>query len=174
LIVIARDDDTSFGILHSRFHAAWALRLGTSLEDRPRYTSTTTFRTFPFPDGLMPNRPAADYAGDPRAIAIAAAAQRLDELRQARLNPPDLVERVPEVVPGYPDRIVPVGPKAAAILKTRTLTNLYNERPAWLENAHRELDEAVAAAYGWPADIPEDEVLSRLLALNLERAAQGR
>ena len=53
-IVVARDDDTTFGILHSRFHEAWSLRLGTSLEDRPRYTPTTTFETFPFPDGLSP------------------------------------------------------------------------------------------------------------------------
>jgi hypothetical protein len=73
-------------------------------------------------------------------------------LREAWLNPPDLVERVPEVVPELPDRIVPVSPKATAILKKRTLTNLYNERPAWLDNAHRDLDAAVAAAYGWPAD----------------------
>jgi hypothetical protein len=92
-------------------------------------------------------------------------------LREAWLNPPDLVERVPEVVPGYPDRIVPVGPKAAAVLKKRTLTNLYNERPAWLDNAHRDLDVAVAAAYSWPADISEDDALTRLLDLNRARAA---
>ena len=77
LIVITRDDDTTFGILHSRFHEAWSLRLGTSLEDRPRYTPTTTFETFPFPDGLSPDILAADYAGDPRAVAIAGAARRL-------------------------------------------------------------------------------------------------
>jgi type II restriction/modification system DNA methylase subunit YeeA len=93
-------------------------------------------------------------------------------LREAWLNPPDLVERVPEVVPGYRDRVVPVSPKAAAELKKRTLTNLYNERPAWLDNAHRDLDAAVAAAYGWPADLCEEEALARLLALNLERAAR--
>ena len=91
---------------------------------------------------------------DPRAVAIAEAARRLNELREAWLNPPDLVERVPEVVPGYPDRIVPVSPKAATTLKTRTFTNLYNERPAWLDNAHRDLDAAVAAAYGWPEVVP--------------------
>ena len=67
LIVIARDDDTTFGILHSRFHEAWSLRLGTSLEDRPRYTPTTTFQTFPFPEGLTPDVPARDYANDLRA-----------------------------------------------------------------------------------------------------------
>jgi hypothetical protein len=95
-------------------------------------------------------------------------------LREAWLNPPDLLERVPEVVPGFPERLVPVSPKTAAILKKRTLTNLYNERPAWLDNAQRDLDAAVAAAYGWPADIAEEEALERLLALNLERAAAGR
>ncbi len=131
-------------------------------------------KRFPFPNGLTPNIPAAEYADDPRAIAIAKAARRLNELREAWLNPRDLVERVPEVVPGYPDRILPVGPKAAAVLKKRTLTNLYNDRPAWLDNAHRDLDTAVAAAYGWPADIAEEEALARLLALNLERAAAGR
>ena len=65
LIVIARDDDTMFGILHNRFHEAWLLRLGTSLEDRPRYTLTATFETFPFPDRPSPEFPATEYAGDP-------------------------------------------------------------------------------------------------------------
>ena len=69
---------------------------------------------------------------------------------------------------------MPVNPSAAAILKTRILTNLYNERPAWLDNAHRDLDAAVAAAYGWPATVSQEEALARLLALNLERAAAGR
>jgi len=171
LIVIARDDDTTFGILQSRFHECWSLRLGTSLEDRPRYTSTTTFETFPFPEGLTPNIPAKDYADDPRAVAIAKAAKRLDELRNAWLNPPDLVRIEPEVVAGYPDRILPKDAQAAAILRERTLTNLYNQRPQWLADAHRDLDAAVAAAYGWPADISEDDALAKLLELNLARAA---
>ena len=173
VLVFARDDDTTFGILHSRFHELWALRLGTSLEDRPRYTPTTTFETFPFPDGLTPNIPAADYADDPRAQAIAQAARRLNELREHWLNPPEWVRRVPEIVPGYPDRWLPVDEKAAALLKKRTLTHLYNERPAWLANAHRDLDAAVAAAYGWPADLSDDEVLRCLLALNQERAREN-
>jgi type II restriction/modification system DNA methylase subunit YeeA len=138
------------------------------------YTPSSTFETFPFPEGLTPNIPAAAHATHPRVIAIADVARRLNELREAWLNPPDLVERVREVVPDFPDRIVAVDDRAAAILKKRTLTNLYNERPAWLENAHRDLDAAVAAAYGWPADISEDDVLVHLLALNLERAADGR
>jgi type II restriction/modification system DNA methylase subunit YeeA len=174
VVAIARDDDTTFGILHSRFHELWSLRMGTSLEDRPRYTPSTTFETFPFPEGLTPNIPAADYADDPRAQAIAAAAIDLNTKRELWLNPPDRVRRVPEVVPGYPDRILPVDEEAAKILKTRTLTNLYNQRPAWLDHAHRALDRAVAEAYGWGGDwsagMGDDEILARLFRLNQQRA----
>ena len=169
LIVIARDDDTTFGILHSRFHEVWSLRLGTSLEDRPRYTPTTTFETFPFPDRLSPDIPAADYADNPHAIAIAEAARRLVELRDRWLNPPEWVEWVDEPVPGYPKRPVSRNEQAAKDLKKRTLTNLYNTYPQWLADAHASLDAAVAAAYGWSADISDDEALRELLALNLAR-----
>jgi hypothetical protein len=79
-------------------------------------------------------------------------ARRLNELREAWLNPPDLVERLPEVVPGFPDRLVPMDDRAAAILKKRTLTNLYNERPAWLDNANRDLD--AAPPMGGPPTFP--------------------
>ena len=89
---------------------------------------------------------------DPRSQAIAAAARALVEARDRWLNPPELVKRVPEVVAGFPDRILPIDEKAGAVLRTRTLTNLYNTRrtPAgrWLDDLHRALDEAVAAAYG--------------------------
>ncbi len=81
--------------------------------------------------------------------AIADAARELVRLRDAWLNPPGI---------------------APEELKKRTLTNLYNQRPDWLANAHRALDEAVFAAYGWPSGL-EEEILSRLLALNDERAA---
>ena len=172
IVVIARDDDTTFGILSSRYHEAWTLRSCQyhGVGNDPVYTPSTTFETFPFPDGLTPDSPAADYADDPRAQAIAAAAQRLDGLRRNWLNPSDLVDVVPEVVPGFPDRLLPKDERAVAILARRTLTNLYNERPQWLINAHADLDAAVAAAYGWPPTITEDEALANLLALNLARA----
>ena len=176
-VIIARDDDTTFGILHSTFHELWALRMGAFLGvgNDPRYTPSTTFETFPFPEGLTPNIPAADYADDPRANKIATAAERLNELRENWLNPADLVDRVPEVVPGYPDRILPKNEAAAKELKKRTLTNLYNARPAWLDHAHKALDEAVAEAYGWGDDwrdgkLAEDEILARLFKLNQVRA----
>ena len=167
LIVIARDDDTTFGILHSRFHELWSLRLGTSLTDRPRYTLTTTFQTFPFPEGLTPDIPASEYAHDPRAIAIAEAARRLVELRDRWLNPPEWVEWVDEPVAGYPKRPLPAASAPLRELGRRTLTNLYNERPKWLADAHGELDAAVATAYNWHHEISDAESLQEMLKLNL-------
>ena len=197
VVIACRADDTTFGVLHSRLHELWSLRLGTSLEDRPRYTPTTCFETFPFPAGLTPadtahqrTEPLASGALIPaelppavraHAEAIAQAAHRLVALRDAWLNPPEWTERVPEVVPlglatsPYPERIV-ARPGFEAQLAKRTLTNLYNQRPTWLAQAHESLDAAVAAAYGWadwaPA-MPDDEILRRLLALNRERAGAG-
>ena len=71
----------------------------------------------------------------------------------------------------YP-RLEPRDVECAAKVKRRTLTNLYNERPAWLDLTHKKLDAAVAAAYGWPADLTDEQILEKLLALNLERAAE--
>lgn len=184
LIVIPRDDDATFGVLSTRFHFHWVRALGSPYGNHPtarRYNSSRVFLTFPFPAGLTPRDTApttaqaspACMANEVAAQNIAAAARRLNELREAWLNPPEWTERIPEVVPGYPDRIV-AKPGHEAELKKRTLTNLYNARPAWLDNAHKALDAAVAVAYGWddysPA-MPDEEILRRLLALNLERAA---
>ena len=144
LIVFAREDDYFFGVLHSKVHELWALRQGTQLEDRPRYTPTTCFETFPFPWS-----PGEEPADDPRVQAIAAAAVDLVEQRDRWLNPDGASE---------------------SELKRRTLTNLYNARPTWLDLAHARLDEAVLDAYGWPHDLPDNAILERLLALNLERA----
>jgi hypothetical protein len=62
--------------------------------------------------------------------------------------------------------------ECAAKLKKRTFMNLYNERPAWLDMAHKKLDAAVTAAHGWPPDLSDEVILEKLLALNLERAAE--
>jgi len=140
----------------------------------PRYTPTTTFETFVFPEGLTPDIPSSAYASIPRSREIAKAAKRLDDLRNAWLNPADLIRIEPEVVPSYPDRILPKDRFAAATLRERTLTNLYNQRPQWLVDAHADLDAAVAAAYGWPADITEEDALARLLELNLSRSAVAK
>lgn len=174
LIVIAREDETTFGILHSRFHEVWALRLGTELEDRPRYTPSTTFETFPFPEGLTPKDTAAAAPDTPVARGIAEAAKKLDQLRKSWLNPAQWVDWVispQEQAAGFPKRPV-AKPGHENDLKKCTLTNLYNQRPTWLAMAHEALDKAVAAAYGWNDYSPQwtdEDILQRLLALNLER-----
>lgn len=116
------------------------------------------------------------------AINIATAAKHLSDLRANWLNPPEWTHRVPEVTPlgldksPYPDRIEPKpGISEADIheLQQRTLTKLYNLRPSWLALAHETLDRADATAYGWTDYTPamtDDEILKRLLALNLERS----
>ena len=177
LIAIARSDDTTFGILHSRFHELWSLGLCTwmGVGNDPRYTPSTTFETFPFPAGMTPADTAAGAPEGAAAEAIAAAARRLDALRSNWLNPADWVDWVitpEEAAAGFPARPV-ARPGHEAELKKRTLTNLYNQRPAWLASAHQALDQAVAAAYGWADYSPalaDDEILRRLLKLNLERA----
>jgi len=150
----ARDDDYFFGVLHSTIHELWARAQGTQLrevESGFRYTPNSTFDTFPFPwpPGTEPSE-----KKDPRVKAIADAARELVRQRDAWLNPPNASEDD---------------------LKDRTLTKLYNLRAAgkcaWLENAHRALDEAVFAAYGWPSNLTTQQVLANLLALNHQRAA---
>lgn len=138
--------------------------------------------------------PPALYGEAAHRAAIAAAAKELNDLRERWLNPPEWTRTVTLEFPGtvggpwsrfidaktvnatgvgtvrYP-RLEPRDATCAAELKKRTLTALYNERPAWLDHAHRKLDAAVAAAYGWPADLSDEQILERLLALNLARAA---
>ena len=109
-----------------------------------RYTPTTCFETFPFPEPTAEQRE-----------AIATAAAELNQLRENWRNPTDLF--------GNPAL-------NSDQLRRRTLTNLYNDYPTWLASAHERLDAAVADAYGWPADLADGEALERLLALNLERA----
>ena len=144
VVVIARDDDFTLGVLMSSVHRIWALIMGTALEDRPRYTPSTCFETFPFP------HPSADQRAE-----IEKWARHIVQVRE---------------------HLLAADPKA-------TLTGLYNDvvklraepdaaHPvSALKTAHDRLDQAVAAAYSWEWPLAEDEVLARLLALNLERSA---
>ncbi|MGB8477668.1 MAG: DNA methyltransferase [Acidobacteriaceae bacterium] len=147
LHVIAREDEYFFGVVQSRVHEAWTLSTCSwmGVGNDPSYNSDTVFETFPFP---WP--PGYEPENNPLVEAIAAAARELVERRDAWLNPPD----------APPEE-----------LSKRTLTNLYNARPTWLAELHRKLDEAVFAAYGWPATLTDAELLERLLALNHARAA---
>jgi type II restriction/modification system DNA methylase subunit YeeA len=146
LHVFARDDDYFFGILHSRVHEVWTLATCSWMGagNDPSYSSSRTFETFPFP---WP--PGKEPKDDPRVQAIAQAAKELVEQRDRWLSAEGIDE---------------------AEKKKRTLTNLYNARPTWLDLAHKRLDEAVFAAYGWEPDLSDEEILEKLLALNLERS----
>ena len=189
LVVFATSSDYLFGTLQSHHHEIWALGIGSQHRERESgftYTPTTCFETFPFP---WP--PGQEPADDPRVKAIADAARELDRLREGWLNPPEWTREEILTFPGsaegpwgrfvtepdargigtvrYP-RLVPRDEVGARALKARTLTALYNQRPTWLANAHQTLDAAVASAYAWPPDLPDDQILQRLLALNRERA----
>ncbi len=179
LCVISREDDVTFGLLSSRIHEVWALATASmhGVGNDPTYNGKSCFETFPFPSGLSPQDTKHGVADTPQANVIAEAARHLDELRNNWLNPPEWTRRVPEVVPlgmdrsPYPDRIESKAGFEKELAK-RTLTNLYNQRPAWLDNVHRQLDAAVASAYGWTDYTPEmadEEILRRLLVLNLAR-----
>jgi hypothetical protein len=140
LIAFARDDDYTIGVLHSRLHEAWARGTGTQLREvESGFRYTPTTCFETFP---FP-RPTDD-----QRETIAAAARELVRLRDGWLNPPGM---------------------APEELAVRTLTNLYNQRPSWLTNAHAALDRAVFDAYGWPADLLDADLLGRLLDLNLSR-----
>ncbi len=189
--LFARSDEFFFGVMHSKIHEVWgrAPGMGTQVREREsgfRYTPTTCFETFPFPEPT-----------DAQRAAIASAAKELDELRSRWLNPPEWTRTETLEFPGSADgpwkryvdpasvdergigtvrypRLVPKDAECAKHLKKRTLTNLYNERPTWLDLAHRRLDESVFAAYGWDPAMSDDDLLAALLALNLERAAAGK
>jgi type II restriction/modification system DNA methylase subunit YeeA len=184
LITFAFADDFHLGVLHSRIHEVWARSHGTQVREREsgfRYTPTSCFETFPLP-----------HPTDAQREAIAAAARRLAELRENWLNPPEWTKEEILTFRGSADgpwaryvqgpdarglgtvrypRRVPKDGEAAKELARRTLTNLYNKPPAWLTEAHRKLDEAVFAAYGWPVTLTDEEILARLLDLNLRQAA---
>jgi hypothetical protein len=107
---------------------------------------------------------------NPRPLLILDFPDSADGLWNRYVTKPNA--RITCTVP-YP-RIIPKDDECAAKLKKRTLKNLYNERPAWLANAQKKLEEAVFAAYDWPPDLSDDALLAKLLALNLERASGPR
>jgi hypothetical protein len=161
VVVVAKDTDYFLGALHSLIHSIWFLATSSrhGVGNDPTYNSKTCFETFPFPwpPGTEPSE-----GEDPRVNAVAEAARELVRLRDNWLNP--------KPAPGEP-------PISESDLKDHTLTKLYNLRAAgkcaWLENAHRTLDEAVFAAYGWPADLTTQQILAKLLELNHQRAAES-
>ncbi len=182
LSVIAREDNYMFGILHSRLHELWSLRMASwhGKGNDPTYNNTTCFETFPFP---WP--PGHEDESHPAHAAISAASRQLHAERHAWQNPAMSMESADEPPPDLSR-----GPRG---VKDRTLTNLYNALQVWrgesdikvkpaaadfaprLDELHRALDRAVCDAYGWDYAVldDEEEMLRRLLALNLARAGKS-
>lgn len=156
LIAIATDDAYHLGLLQSRVHVAWALAQGGTLEDRPRYNKTRCFETFPFPEA------SADQQARIRDLA-----ERLDAHRKARL------EAHPKLtMTGLYNVLEKVRAGEALDPKERVI---YEQGlVAVMDDLHTQLDAAVLEAYGWPASLPEQEILARLAALNAERLQEEK
>jgi hypothetical protein len=187
LVVIAAEDDLTFGLLHSRAHAIWTAFMGNRMGagNDQRYNHRRTFETFPFPPGLVPTRSLAERLSEAHAADIARVAAELDARRRAALYPPGTGAWIPAdadpadpnaVAPRsapYPLRFVP-DPAYAAQLSSTTLAGLYQRRDAWLVELHAELNRHVHAAYRWPANLADDDVLDRLIELNRDCSAEAR
>jgi hypothetical protein len=147
LVVLTRDDPFSFALLQSRTHEAWArgAGLGSTMKTDARYTPSTIFETFPFP------RPAASVR-----IAAAAAGEALDNQRAVCMR------RFGEGMTKIWNRLLSPDEMDPEIVKLRELRD--------------EMDRAVLVAYGWEGLAPDDtdEIVTRLRALNVRRAAEEK
>lgn len=157
VIVIASADALVLGIVSSRFHVTWALRAGGRLGagDDPRYQNEACFDPFPFP---------ADTS-ESHKDKIRAEAEALDRLRKRVLaEHEDLtLTKLYNVLEALRESRALTG--AERDIHDRGLVTLIRQH-------HDAIDVLVAEAYGWPADLTDEEILTRLVALNKERAAE--
>jgi hypothetical protein len=156
LVCIALDDAYPLGVLSSVVHIVWALAAGGTLEDRPRYNKTRCFETFPFPD-----------ATPDQQARIRALAEQLDahRKRQQAAHPALTLTGMYNVLAKL---------RTGEPLNAKDKTIHEQGLVSVLQTLHAELDAAVLAAYGWPDIAPTDseEILTRLVALNAERARE--
>jgi hypothetical protein len=154
VMVIASEDAFVLGVLQSRFHMAWTLAASGTLEDRPRYHNQLAFDPFPFPDANTAQR-----------AEIAAMAEELDAHRKARLTAhPHLT------ITGLYNVLTAI---RAGKLLSAAETDVHDAgQVSILRTLHDRLDAAVAAAYGWPADISDAAVIARVVTLNAERVKE--
>jgi hypothetical protein len=162
----------------------------TEPENPLQYVARLRAAHYHFDQGNVVREEPPPSTPDEHRIAIVAAARDLNDQRECWLNPPEWTREEILEFPATPDgpwarfvargtstarwpRRVPIDAAHAAKLAKRTLTNLYNERPGWLTHAHATLDAAVAAAYGWPDDLTNTEILTRLLERNHSNYSVG-
>ncbi|MDO6415940.1 class I SAM-dependent DNA methyltransferase [Sphingomonas sp. BIUV-7] len=156
LICIASDDAYHIGCLGSKFDLAWTSAQGGTLEDRPRYTKSQCFDPFPFPDATPGQR-----------TVIGDLAEELDATRKDVLT-----EHADLTLTGLynlREKLLQHGPLTAAEQDQRR-----RGRIDILSELHDRIDAAVADAYGWPRDLSDAEIVTRLVALNAERHAEEK
>lgn len=152
LYVVGSDDPFVLGVLSSRFHLAWCLTGGGTLEDRPRYQNGPCFDNFPFPDSSHEQR-----------LAVAEAAVALDRHRKLRqAADPNLT------LTGMYNVLTKLASDTPLSAKEKKIHD--SGLVSILLKLHRELDETVARAYGWPSDLKKEEILQSLASLNYERS----
>ena len=157
LVVVASDDACTLGVLSSRTHVVWALRAGgwQGVGNDPRYSKSRCFDPFPFP-----------AANDLQKQRIRAIAEDLDAHRKLVLAEYGnlTLTRLYNVLERLRAGIAPDA------LDANERRIFYDGLVLILKELHDKLDAAVADAYGWPVDLPDEDVLARLIALNRERA----
>jgi len=154
LICIASADAFHLGVLSSRAHVTWALAAGGTLEDRPRYNKSRCFEPFPFPD-----------CSEPQKEQIRQLAEQLDahRKRQQAQHPELTMTGMYNVLEKL---------RSGEVLSAKEKISHEQGLVAVLRQLHDELDAAVAAAYGWPVELSDAEILERLVALNKERTQE--
>ncbi|MEH3107655.1 MAG: class I SAM-dependent DNA methyltransferase [Sphingomonas fennica] len=151
LVAIASADAFHLGVLSSRIHMIWSAHAGGTLEDRPRYTKGQCFDPFPFPD------PAPGLRAE-----IAELAEELDATRKAVLaDRPELTLTALYNLLGQRRSGTTPTAAAAALMGAG--------RIAILDHLHQRIDQAVAAAYGWPEALGAEAIVAQVVALNAER-----
>ncbi|MDP3674140.1 MAG: class I SAM-dependent DNA methyltransferase [Novosphingobium sp.] len=158
LIALGSDEGFHLGVLSSRIHAEWALRVGgwLGMGNDNRYNKSKVFDPFPFPDATPAQR-----------ATIAELAEELDVTRKAALaETPDLT--MTEIY-NWREKL-----RGGTPLSPHDEDRARAARAGIVDRLHHQIDAAVAAAYGWPADLSPAEIVARLVALNATRAAEER
>ncbi len=169
LVAIGLSDGCPLGVLSSRFHVLWALAQGGTLEDRPRYSKSLCFDPFPFPPAEKLNQ-LVDEDGSILSEKIASLAEELDAHRKRVL-----AEHAHLTLTGLYNVLERLKAGAKADDLDAKERRIFDDGLILIQKElHEKLDAAVAEAYGWPADLAEEEVLARLVALNRERAKEEK
>lgn len=154
LIAIATADAAILGVLSSRVHVVWSLRAGGTLEDRPRYNKSLCFDPFPLPELTTA-----------QSIRLRSLGEQLDAHRKAQqaAHPKLTLTGMYNVLEKL---------RAGERIEGRDKEVYEQGLIGILKKLHDDIDTEVAAAYGWPVDLAENDLLQRLVDLNRERAIE--